>query len=77
MLVFLQQLRPTVVSLCVFCYNFFQTLFLTHEYLCNTQPGSTREDKVASLDANHLKAWQAVAAMMPKPQMLKYHDAFL
>jgi phage gp29-like protein len=32
---------------------------------------------VASLDANHLKVWQAVAAMTPKLQMLKYHDAFL
>jgi hypothetical protein len=28
------------------------------------------------LDANHMKAWQAATAMMPKPQMLKYHNAF-
>jgi hypothetical protein len=32
---------------------------------------------VASLGANHVKAWQAAAAVMPKLQMLKYHDAFL
>jgi hypothetical protein len=32
---------------------------------------------VASFEANHLKAWQALAAMRPKLQMLKYHDAFL
>jgi hypothetical protein len=24
-----------------------------------------------------LKAWQAAAAMTPKPQMIKYHEAFL
>jgi hypothetical protein len=29
------------------------------------------------LDTHHLKAWQAAAAMMPKPQMIKYHEAFL
>jgi hypothetical protein len=32
---------------------------------------------VACLDTHHLKAWQAAAAMMPKPQMIKYHEAFL
>jgi hypothetical protein len=32
---------------------------------------------VASLDPLSLQAWQAVAAMKPKPQMIKYHEAFL
>jgi hypothetical protein len=32
---------------------------------------------VACLEPNHLKAWQAAAAMMPKPQMIKYHEEFL
>ena len=32
---------------------------------------------MASLDANHMKAWQAASAMMLKLQILKYHDAFL
>jgi len=32
---------------------------------------------VACLDSAHLTAWQAAAAMMPKPQMIKYHEAFL
>ena len=32
---------------------------------------------MASFEANHLKAWQALAAMRPKLQMLKYHDAVL
>jgi hypothetical protein len=27
------------------------------------------------LDANYIKARQTVAAMMPKPQMLNYHNA--
>jgi len=40
-------------------------------------PGTTREDKVASLDPLSLQAWQAAAAMTPKPQMIKYHEAFL
>ena len=29
------------------------------------------------MDSAHLKAWQAVAAMMLKSQMIKYHEAFL
>jgi hypothetical protein len=53
------------------------TNYLTHNQLCNTLPGTTREDKVASLDTHHLQAWQAAAAMKPKPQMIKYHEAFL
>jgi hypothetical protein len=32
---------------------------------------------VASLDPLSLQAWQAAAAMKPKPQMIKYHEAFL
>jgi len=32
---------------------------------------------VASLDPLSLQAWQAAAAMTPKPQMIKYHEAFL
>jgi hypothetical protein len=32
---------------------------------------------VASLDPLSLQAWQAVAAMKLKPQMIKYHEAFL
>jgi hypothetical protein len=53
------------------------TNYLTHNQLCNTLPGTTREEKVASLDPLHLQAWQAAAAMKPKPQMIKYHEAFL
>jgi hypothetical protein len=53
------------------------TNYLTHNQLCNTLPGTTREDKVASLDPLSLQAWQAAAAMQPKPQMIKYHEAFL
>jgi len=45
--------------------------------MCITQPGTNRESKGACLDSAHLKAWQAVAAMMLKPQMIKYHEAFL
>jgi len=44
-------------------------------YTCITQPGTTRESKVAWLDTHHLKVWQAAAAMTPKPQMIKYHEA--
>jgi len=40
-------------------------------------PGTTREDKVASLNPLSLQAWQAAAAMKPKAQMIKYHEAFL
>ena len=29
------------------------------------------------MDPLSLQAWQAVAAMKPKPQMIKYHEAFL
>ena len=29
------------------------------------------------MDPLSLKAWQAAAAMTPKPQMIKYHEAFL
>jgi len=32
---------------------------------------------VASLDPLSLQAWQAAAAMKRKPQMIKYHEAFL
>ena len=32
---------------------------------------------MASLDPLSLQAWQAAAAMKPKPQMIKYHEAFL
>jgi hypothetical protein len=32
---------------------------------------------VASLDPLSLQAWQAAAAMKLKPQMIKYHEAFL
>jgi hypothetical protein len=32
---------------------------------------------VACLEPHHLVAWQAAAAMKPKPQMIKYHEAFL
>jgi hypothetical protein len=53
------------------------TNYLTHNQLCNTLPGTAREDKVASLDPFSLQAWQAVAAMKPKPHMIKYHEAFL
>lgn len=60
--------------LVITCYV---TNYLTHNQLCNTLPGTTREDKVASLDPLSLKAWQAAATMTPKPQMIKYHEAFL
>jgi len=40
-------------------------------------PGITREDKVASLDANHVKAWNVAATMTPNNHMLQYHEAFL
>jgi hypothetical protein len=53
------------------------TNYLTYNQLCNTLTGTTREDKVASLDLLHLQALQAVAAMKPKPQMIKNHEAFL
>jgi hypothetical protein len=33
------------------------TNYPTHNQLCNTLPGTTREDKVASLDPLHLQAW--------------------
>jgi hypothetical protein len=32
---------------------------------------------VACLESAHLTAWQAAAAMTPKLQMVKYHEAFL
>jgi hypothetical protein len=32
---------------------------------------------VTAHSGTYMKAWQAAAAMMPKPQMLKYHDTFL
>jgi len=32
---------------------------------------------VASLDPLSLQAWQAAAAMKPKLQMIKYHEAFI
>jgi hypothetical protein len=47
------------------------TSFLRPNLFCNTCTGNNREEKVASLDANHMKAWKAVAAMRPKPQMLR------
>jgi hypothetical protein len=53
------------------------TNYLTHNQLCNTLPGTAREDKVASLDPLSLQAWQAAAAMKLKLQMIKYHEAFL
>jgi len=53
------------------------TNYLTRNQLCNTLPGTTREDKVASLDPLSLQVGQAAAAMQPKPQMIKYHEAFL
>lgn len=36
--------------------NLFITTFLTPNFFCNTCLGYTREEKVASLDANHMKA---------------------
>jgi len=33
----------------------FQTMFLTPNQLSNTHTGNTRKDKLASLDANHMK----------------------
>jgi hypothetical protein len=40
--------------------------------LCNICTANTRDEKVASVDAQHMQAWKAVAAMLPKLQMLKW-----
>jgi hypothetical protein len=39
--------------------------------------GNTREEKVASLDANHLSPWNVVANMSLNIYMLQYHEALL
>jgi hypothetical protein len=65
------------VYLFYFGITCYLTNYLTHNQLCNTLPSTTRKEKVASLDPLHLQARQAAAAMKPKPQMIKYHEAFL